>query len=119
MTGTARSVAPGGEPNIDLDEARRLGDTDFGRDVLPRIAGQARAYAYDFATNHVPGVQEFEILHEVSPKNDYRFGISMEFADAAAYTGYNEHPEHVQFVQTRWLPEVSDFLEVDYQSREG
>jgi glucose-1-phosphate adenylyltransferase len=43
-----------------LREARRMGDTDFGRDILPRIAGLARVYAYDFAKNHVPGVQEFE-----------------------------------------------------------
>ena len=65
----------------------------------------------------IPGVDAFEILREVSPKNGYRFGISMEFADQAAYTDYNEHPEHVQFVETRWLPEVSDFLEIDYAPR--
>jgi hypothetical protein len=65
----------------------------------------------------VPGVEAFEILRETSPKNDYRFGISMEFADDAAYRGYNEHPEHVAFVQGRWLPEVSEFLEIDYMTR--
>jgi hypothetical protein len=32
----------------------------------------------------IPGVDAFEILRETSPKNGYRFGISMEFADAAA-----------------------------------
>jgi hypothetical protein len=37
----------------------------------------------------VPGVEAFELLAEVSPKNSYRFGISMEFADRAAYEGYN------------------------------
>ena len=31
----------------------------------------------------VPGVEEFELLSEVSPKNGYRFGISMEFAGRA------------------------------------
>ena len=40
----------------------------------------------------IPGVEAFELLAEVSPKNGYRFGISMEFADRAAYEGYNEHP---------------------------
>ena len=29
----------------------------------------------------IPGVEAFELLAEVSPKNGYRFGISMEFAD--------------------------------------
>ena len=65
----------------------------------------------------IPGVEAFELMAEVSPKNDYRFGISMEFADRAAYEGYNNHPAHVAFVQERWLAEVSDFLEVDYMAR--
>ena len=55
----------------------------------------------------IPGVEAFEILRETSPKNDYRFGISMEFADAAAYAAYNDHPDHVRFVQDRWIPEVA------------
>ena len=63
----------------------------------------------------IPGVEAFELLRETSPKNGYRFGISMEFADHAAYTAYNEHPDHVQFVQERWLAEVADFLEVDFE----
>jgi len=62
----------------------------------------------------IPGVEAFELLAEVSTKNDYRFGISMEFADRAAYEGYNAHPDHARFVQERWLAEVSDFLELDY-----
>src|SRR5256885_8193519 len=65
----------------------------------------------------LPGVEAFELLREVSPKNGYRFGISMEFADAAAYAAYDGHPEHVRFVEQRWLPEVSEFLEIDYATR--
>ena len=65
----------------------------------------------------IPGVESFELLAEVSPKNGYRFGISMEFADRAAYDAYNEHPDHARFVQERWLAEVSDFLELDYAAR--
>jgi hypothetical protein len=65
----------------------------------------------------VPGVEAFELLAEVSPKNGYRFGISMEFDDRAAYEGYNEHPDHVRFVQERWLAEVTAFLELDYAAR--
>jgi hypothetical protein len=65
----------------------------------------------------IPGVEAWELLNEVSPKNDYRYGISMEFADRAAYDGYNEHPDHVRFVQQRWNAEVADFLEVDYEAR--
>jgi hypothetical protein len=62
----------------------------------------------------IPGVESFEVLREVSPKNDFRFGFSMEFADADAYAAYNAHPAHTQFVAERWVPEVEDFLEIDY-----
>jgi len=43
-----------------LEQSRLAGETDFGRDVLPRICAGERVYAYDFAQNQVPGVQEFE-----------------------------------------------------------
>jgi heme-degrading monooxygenase HmoA len=62
----------------------------------------------------IDGVEGFELLRQVGAKNDFRFGISMEFADRAAYVGYNEHPAHAQFVAERWVPEVADFLELDY-----
>ena len=65
----------------------------------------------------IPGVEAFELLAEISPKNSYRYGISMEFSDRAAYEQYNAHPDHVRFVQERWLSEVSDFLEVDFAAR--
>ena len=65
----------------------------------------------------VPGVEAFEVLREVSPKNAFAHGLSMEFADRAAYEAYNEHPEHVAFVEDRWLAEVSDFQEIDYEAR--
>ena len=62
----------------------------------------------------IPGVEKFEQLRQVSPKNDYRFGFSMEFADQAAYSVYNDHPLHVAFVRDRWVPEVEAFMEIDY-----
>jgi hypothetical protein len=62
----------------------------------------------------IPGVNKFERLRQVSPKNNFSFGFSMEFADQAAYDTYNNHPLHVAFVRDRWLVEVSDFLETDY-----
>ena len=38
----------------------------------------------------------------------------MEFKDQTAYAGYNDHPTHVAFVKDRWVPEVKDFMEIDY-----
>jgi Stress responsive A/B Barrel Domain len=62
----------------------------------------------------IPGVEHFEQLRQVSPKNDYNFGFSMEFATQAAYQSYNDHPDHTAFVQGRWIPEVAKFMEIDY-----
>ena len=89
--------------------------------VLAHPEGSASEHDFLAAAEElaaIPGVEKFEILAEVSPKNGYRFGISMEFADRGAYDRYNEHPSHVRFVEQRWLPEVSDFLEIDYASRQ-
>ena len=61
----------------------------------------------------IPGVEQFELLRQISPKNDFDFCVSMAFADQPAYQAYNDHPDHIAFVQTRWLPEVADFMEID------
>ena len=62
----------------------------------------------------ISGVEKFEQLRQVSAKNEYHFGFSMEFADQVAYQHYNDHPEHVAFVRDRWVPEVTAFMEIDY-----
>jgi hypothetical protein len=62
----------------------------------------------------IPGVANFEALRQVGHKNDYTFGFSMEFADQAAYDGYDRHLHHVTFVRDRWEREVEEFLEIDY-----
>lgn len=69
------------------------------------------------ALESIPGVEAFELMREVSPKNDFAFALTMEFADQAAYSAYNEHPEHVAFVERRWAAEVRDFLELDTIAR--
>jgi heme-degrading monooxygenase HmoA len=61
----------------------------------------------------IPGVEAFELMREVSPKNSYRYALTMEFPDASAYQAYNEHPEHVEFVEQRWDAEIAAFLEID------
>ncbi len=66
----------------------------------------------------IEGVRKFECLRQTSLKNNFSFGLSMEFADEAAYAFYSEHPEHVGFVQERWIPEVAEFMELDYVAYE-
>ena len=62
----------------------------------------------------IPTVRNFEWLRQVSRKNKFEFGFSMEFASEQDYEAYNNHPEHVRFVETRWTLEVAEFLEIDY-----
>jgi len=62
----------------------------------------------------IPTVRHFEQLRQVSRKNAYKFGFSMEFDDQAGYDAYDRHPDHVAFVRDRWKKEVTDFLEIDY-----
>lgn len=62
----------------------------------------------------IDGVEGLQVLAEVSPKNDYAYGVTMEFRDRAAYAAYDAHPAHQAFVRDRWLPEVTSFLEVDF-----
>jgi len=62
----------------------------------------------------IPDVQKFEVLKQISPKNKFEYGISMEFETQKHYDSYSIHPEHVAFVQDFWLKNVEDFLEIDY-----
>ncbi len=62
----------------------------------------------------IPGVENFQKLRQVSPKNDFAFCFSMEFKSQREYDFYNTHPDHVDFVQGKWTPEVAAFMEVDY-----
>ena len=64
---------------------------------------------------HIPGVARFELHRQVSPKNPFALGISMEFEDSRALERYMSDPVHSEFVQTRWIPEVTDFLEIDLE----
>jgi glucose-1-phosphate adenylyltransferase len=43
-----------------LSDAKRLGESDFGGHVLPRLLSMHRLYAYNFAENRVPGIKPYE-----------------------------------------------------------
>jgi len=63
----------------------------------------------------IPGVRNLELMKQTSAKNNFDYGLSMEFDTEKAYEEYNRHPDHVLFVSTYWITEVSDFLELDYE----
>lgn len=67
----------------------------------------------------IPGVENFEVFRQVSSKNDYDYGFSMEFSDQAAYNAYNKHPVHQTYVAEIWLKQVSRFQEIDFTAHEA
>ncbi len=63
----------------------------------------------------IPGVINFKSWKQVSKKNTFQYGLSMEFATHEQYQQYNLHPVHVAFINEQWIPCVADFLEIDYE----
>ena len=84
---------------------------------LKHAEGSAQEAAFLEAANAliaIPGVRNFEKLRQISVKNDFTFCFSMQFESQKEYDFYNNHPDHVAFVQERWIPEVEKFMEIDY-----
>lgn len=63
----------------------------------------------------IPGVHKFECLRQIGKKNNFDYGLSMEFDSKKDYDDYSQHPDHNSFVKTYWIKEVRDFLEIDYE----
>ncbi|NQZ59201.1 MAG: Dabb family protein [Lentisphaeraceae bacterium] len=63
----------------------------------------------------LPTVQKFECLKQIGSKNNFDFGLSMEFENRQDYQSYSNHPDHISFVNNTWIPQVIDFIELDYQ----
>lgn len=83
----------------------------------PKDSAEAQKFIQDGTRilTGIPVVNNFQAFNQVSKKNKYQFGFSMVFANQADYMTYNNHPDHVAFVQNRWMKEVSDFLEIDFE----
>ncbi len=64
----------------------------------------------------IPGVKNFEMLKQVSPKNKYEYGIAMVFDNAQTYEDYNTHPAHQEFLEKYWFVYIEEFLEIDYEA---
>ena len=67
------------------------------------------------ALSQIPGVQHFESLKQISKKNDFDYGLSMEFDSEADHQAYNQHPDHAKFIEDFWPKSVEKFLEIVYK----
>jgi len=79
------------------------------------LADKLQYFAAVNELKQIPGVQNFEVLKQISAKNPFEYGISMEFETQQAYDLYAGHSLHTAFVEKYWAACVEDFLEIDYQ----
>ena len=87
--------------------------------IHPRNSAAEKAFLVAIRKlSEIPGVQNLQLLKQTSRKNNFDFGLSMEFETAKGYEAYNQHPDHKSFVDTYWKKEVADFLEIDYEPLE-
>lgn len=63
----------------------------------------------------IPGVQNFKDVKQTGAKNNYEYGLIMEFTSQEVYDRYNDHPMHKRFVEKYWMAMVEDFMEIDYE----
>jgi len=86
---------------------------------LPYKKGSSKAVKFLNDGNRIltkiPVVRDFQVFLQVSSKNDYQYGFSMVFSNQEDYETYNNHPDHLAFVEERWLKEVTEFLEIDFE----
>ena len=85
-----------------LERSLQLGETDFGRHLLPRLASNHRVYAYDFARNKVPGMQAHE-------EQDFWRDIGTLDAYVEALLDVNGNAPRLNLDNPRWpvLPALS------------
>jgi hypothetical protein len=62
----------------------------------------------------LPGVKNFKCVKQISQKNNFDYGLTMDFQNEKDYQGYCDHPEHVEFVEQVWKRYVRDFMEIDF-----
>lgn len=60
-------------------------------------------------------VKNFQLLNETSSKNEFEYGLKLEFDDYESYKAYNDHPHHVIFLKMYWDDYVDKYLEIDFE----
>ncbi len=61
----------------------------------------------------ISNLASFDQCEQVSPKNDFDYVFVVDFMSEEDYAAYNADPIHEQYVQERWIPEVTRSQETD------
>ncbi|MBT1258363.1 Dabb family protein [Rhodococcus erythropolis] len=62
----------------------------------------------------MPSVQRFKVNRQVSSKGPFDFQISMQFDSQEELDTYDASAAHVEYVNRRWIPEVSEWQTLDF-----
>jgi glucose-1-phosphate adenylyltransferase len=101
---------------LERDAANEESAHDFGRDILPGLAGSGRMYAYNFQTNKIPGERDVAPYWRDVGTIDAYFEASMDLrAVVPALNLYN--PEWP--VRTASFPEPPAKFTFDEENRRG
>jgi glucose-1-phosphate adenylyltransferase len=97
------------------DAANPASTHDFGRDILPKLAGNGQMYAYDFQTNQIPGEPNSAYWRDVGTIDAY-YEANMDLRSVApALNLYNyEWP-----LRTASYPEPPAKFTFDEEDRRG
>jgi hypothetical protein len=74
---------------------------------------ESQKHEFFVALKEINGVEKMEVSHQISSKNKFKYGFSMEFASNEIYLAYSIHPQHNAFVKDFFIPFVEDFMEID------
>lgn len=62
----------------------------------------------------LPGVQNLKVHRQVSSKGPFAFQLSMCFDTQEQLEAYDASKAHVDFVNERWIPEVTEHQTLDF-----
>ncbi|MEN2280652.1 Dabb family protein [Algoriphagus sp. SE2] len=82
----------------------------------PRASSEERIFlnaAKKLST--ISGVKNFQVLIETSSKNEFEYGLKLEFDTYESYKAYIEHPHRAIFLKMYWDDYVEKYLEIDFE----
>ncbi|EAZ81715.1 Dabb family protein [Algoriphagus machipongonensis] len=63
----------------------------------------------------ISGVENFTILKQISQKNEFDYGLNIEFENQEAFQTFHQNPHHALFFKIYWPDFVEDCMELDFE----
>ena len=82
-----------------IEDAKLPTSHDFGRDIIPKLVGTSRVFAYDFSTNVLPGKEKSSFWREDKP---YWKDVGTIRAYWDAHMDLLQHDSEMTFYNPQW-----------------